>query len=894
MNRLLLPRIVVLLVFVALVGRLYQLQLVDTEASKYRYATQVRTTRFLPVRPIRGEILAADGKTLLAESVPIFSVSLRPADLPDADTEPHERAAVFAQLGQLLGISATLVVSPAAALDQDPALRNDLLQGLGLTSVDQFQRHSDTPPLRLAIGPGQNAEAAALAARHSSVAQFSLPGGLEPPAPGAHTPVPSAALTGTLVISPAIAMQIPALYDDMRRLLGQSALDALDQPEQLVWATVAVPAARGMTALKLSQAYSNNLSLENPIAAQVARANVPGFQTVIVKQDIPREIALVLRENAASLPGVVVEQDYRRRYPLSGEVQSLSHMLGYIGRVNECDLVRGNPARSWMMSLLESISHASECGVVQKQINPTSLGMARYLNDDRIGKDGLEASYEDALRGQLGMEAILVDALNHPVRAPQVVQPARDGTNLVMTIDVGFQRQVEQILRNWIDVGERRRLQQSGVFAYKRDYKPIRSGVALVMEVHTGRVLAMVSWPSYDNNIWDPSQAAEWERMFAPTNPEAQKELVRLAPLTNHAIAGQYPPGSTLKQFDASIALQKGVIAADTKIRDPGRLILEDQFVAGRLYPFVNSTTRDNGLLTVSDALKVSSNIFFMTVAGGNKGPQVKNLKPDEQTIAGGLGIDDLASGLSWFGFGQPTGIRLAGEQKGRVPTPKWKQNALLQAWTTGDTYNAAIGQGNLEVTPIQLISGAIAVANGGDLYQPQIVKALTDSNGKVLQEVTPQLLRHIDVAPQYFSVVREGMRRSVTEGVNVAARDDCSGLQIAGKTGTAEFGPLLTVPTTDGKNTRQVRQSHSWFVGFAPYDDPQIEVLALVEGTGDLGDGSATIAVPAVTQIMQAYFKVIPPSPLPRGCQQDLPPLPPYVEPAAAQAPYEWPERGR
>jgi penicillin-binding protein 2 len=124
-------------------------------------------------------------------------------------------------------------------------------------------------------------------------------------------------------------------------------------------------------------------------------------------------------------------------------------------------------------------------------------------------------------------------------------------------------------------------------------------------------------------------------------------------------------------------------------------------------------------------------------------------------------------------------------------------------------------------------------------------------------------------------------MRRSVTEGVNIAARDQCSGLQIAGKTGTAEFGPSIEIPPLNGKPRPSVRQSHSWFVGFAPYDKPQIEVLALVEGSGDLGDGSATIAVPAVTQIMQAYFNVVPPNPLPRGCQADLPPLPPRIEPA-------------
>ncbi len=129
-----------------------------------------------------------------------------------------------------------------------------------------------------------------------------------------------------------------------------------------------------MVALKLSEIYTTNLQLENPIAGQITRANVPGYQTIIVKQDIPREVALVLRENAASLPGVVVEQDYQRRYPLSGQVQSLSHMLGYIGRVDECDLARGNPARSWMMSLLESVSHAAECGFVQKADQPDLAG----------------------------------------------------------------------------------------------------------------------------------------------------------------------------------------------------------------------------------------------------------------------------------------------------------------------------------------------------------------------------------------------------------------------------------------------------------------------------------------------------------------------------------------
>src|SRR5262245_37617149 len=159
MNRLLLPRIAALLIFVVLVGRLYQLQLVDTEANKYRYATRVRTTRFLPVRPIRGEIFAAGGKTMLAESVPIFSASIRRADLPDPETEPRERAAVFARLSQSLGISSTLTISPAAVLDQDPVLRGDLIQGLGLAAVGSAQRYSDRPPLRLTVAAAQSVAA---------------------------------------------------------------------------------------------------------------------------------------------------------------------------------------------------------------------------------------------------------------------------------------------------------------------------------------------------------------------------------------------------------------------------------------------------------------------------------------------------------------------------------------------------------------------------------------------------------------------------------------------------------------------------------------------------------------------------------------------------------------
>ncbi|HEU5099019.1 MAG TPA: penicillin-binding transpeptidase domain-containing protein [Roseiflexaceae bacterium] len=874
MNRLILPKLAVLLILVTLVGRLYQLQLVPDEADRFRDSTRARTTRFLPVRPTRGEIFASDGKTLLAESVPIYTVSVRPADLPSRNEHPHQRAEVFAQLSQLLGISNTLTISPAQALDQDIVLRNDLTQGLGAAVVAAAQRHEANLPLRLPITPAQGDEAAALVARYRPTLDFEN----QTAAAG------STSISDTLVISPGTSLQSnQALRDDLAQLVGQAALDAAGQPQSLAWATLTAPPGRSLTALQLSEAYSNTLQLTNPIAERVDSIDIPGYQTLSIKSDIPRDVALVLRENASSLPGVVVEQDYRRRYPLSDEIKTLSPLLGYIGRVGECDLARQNTARSWVGSLLDSIGHAEECGIIKKKISPDQLGIPSYLEDDRIGKDGVEASYETELRGQLGWEGLLVDANGQPVRAPQTVQPTRDGDNLVLTIDVPFQRQVEQILRNWIDISERRRLASDGKFAYKRDYKPIRAGVAIVMEVHTGRVLAMVSWPSYDNNVWgDPKRYGELRALLDTSNPENR----RLTPLLNHAIALQYPPGSTLKQFDASIALQAGTITPDTIIHDPGKLVVDNKFFPGHPNTYPNAGLRAFGDIDVEQALLHSSNVFFMSVLGGNK-DQVMNLKEDEQNIPEGLGIAKFAEGLDWFGFGKPTGIRLVGEQPGLVPTPAWKQKVLLQAWTTGDLYNAAIGQGNLEVTPLQLVTGAVAVANNGYLYQPQIVKAITDSSGKLVQEIQPVLANRVPVNPDKFAVVRDGMRRSVTEGPNIAARDPCSGLQIAGKTGTAEFGPLIELPPLDGKQRAPIRQSHSWFVGFAPYDNPQIEVLALVEGSGDMSDGSATITVPAVTQIMQAYFNITPPNPLPKNCQQDLPPLPARIDPNAPPKEY-------
>ncbi|GAB4425680.1 MAG: penicillin-binding transpeptidase domain-containing protein [Chloroflexi bacterium OHK40] len=776
MPRLIALRALLLIVVAVLVGRLYQLQLVDSDSRRFGNDIDVTTRRSITVPPRRGEIYAADGWTLLAESVPIYNLAVVPGRLPSRSGEPWRRAEVLARIGQVVGLTSTLTISPTAALQERPALRT-ALRNLG--------------------APAQ------------------------------------------ITASPAIS--------------------------------VTVPPAATLRALQLTRTHSDVLTLQSPIEALIDREIVRGYQSVVVKEDISQSLALAISENSTYLPGVQVVEGFRRRYPQSAAIPSLSHLLGYVGRISECELVAENPASSWLTSLADVIGHAGSCGLIPKQIDPASIGLPPYQVDDRIGKDGLEAAYEAELRGRMGIETLLVDALQRPVSAPERIRPVENGHNLVLTIDTAFQAEVERILRRWIAEGERRRL--AATEDYKRNYDPIVAGAAVAIDPRDGRVLAMVSLPAYDNNVWvDPTRSAELQALLAPGDPAALAELLRLAPLTNRAIAGQYPPGSTLKQFVGAAALQQGVIGVETRLRDPGFLQLIER--NGAPFELPNSVrNRDNGELTVVDALRLSSNVFFASVAGGND--QATNL--DERALrVRGLDIDGLVEGLEWFHLGRPTGVDLAGEAPGLVPTQAWKAQTKREVWTTGDTYNTAIGQGDMLVTPLQLAVATGGVATDGRIYRPHVVQAIVDGSGTLVRAVAPELLGQAPVEPAYMQAIRQGMRDSVTNGLNVAAREECSGLRIAGKTGTAEFGPLLTNP-----QGRLVRQSHAWFVGFAPYENPEIVVAVLIEGVGDLGDGSSTMAVPAVTQIMQAHFKVAPPAEAPRTCPAmpaDPEPAPPVV----------------
>ena len=735
-GRVIFLRVISLLIFVALLSRLQQLQF-GRGAESSRAQIEGSVTRTDYISPQRGEIFASDGTTLLAAAEPTSIVAIRAESLPSASRKNiFARNAVFMRLSLVLPFTDTFTISPTTVLQTNPVFAS-------------------------------------------------------------------------------------AVYSITTMLPAETSF----APYQAI--TMTVPKGQQMAALQLSRVYSDVVTLYPGVEQKLTEANTPPYLLVPIASDVPRDIAFALRENSAILPGVKVVESFRRSYPLSSDLPSLSHLLGYTGRINEAEVAALNPA------------------------NPGEGGK-NYLENDIIGKDGLEYEYEDVLRGALGTNQIEVDAFQRTVGEPTTLRPMENGQNLTLNIDLELQRASEEILLKWLNIADARRIQ----IASKNDkigqkvanYKPINKGVIIVMNVNTGAILASVSLPAYDNSVFTQPILTQADADYIFNNLED-------TPLVNRAINGRYPPGSTFKQFTAAAGLRNGVISPSTQFYDPGVLIVKNEFNETITNEYPNSGRRVNGLLNVSDALKVSSNVFFNIVGGGTE--YVVNLKPTDPQLTNSLGIDRFYDMLvDDYGFNKPTGIDLPGESKGLIPNKDWKAKAQGRNWGIGDTYISAIGQGDVLVTPLQLLRATVATANRGTVYRPQVVKSITSLDQTAQITLTPIIDHQIELAPEYWNVIREGMRRSVRDdnaynrianGNNKPAGAllaDIDRFDVAGKTGTAEY------------EDKGVLRSHSWFVGFAPFDKPEIAVLALLEGTGDLGDGSGTLALPAVVDVFRAYYK--------------------------------------
>ncbi len=403
-----------------------------------------------------------------------------------------------------------------------------------------------------------------------------------------------------------------------------------------------------------------------------------------------------------------------------------------------------------------------------------------YYDLTETGVTALEAEYNDLLTGKNGQMLTETDALGH-IRSEGTIIPAKEGGTLELSIDANLQKLFENAI------------------ASTASGKGFIAGAGVIMDVHTGAVLALVSYPSYDANVMASGGPAS---VIAAYNTDPGH------PFLDHAVQGVYAPGSIVKPFVASGALTDGVITPSTIIDDPGFLSLPDPYHPGKT--FIYKGWKALGPVDVEKAIAWSSDVFFYTVGGGFGSQK-------------GLGIDRLDYWYQQFGLGTTTGIDLPGEASGLVPTPAWKKSILNEPWYLGDTYFTAIGQYSMQVTPIQMARATAAVANGGKLFTPTLIAGQKPS------------FTTVPVAASALAVVRDGMRQGVTSAL--AGAINLPYVSVAAKTGTAQTG------------TRN-QYDNAWVEGFFPYEHPQYAFAVVLE-RGPSGAGEQ--AVNAMRELFDA-----------------------------------------
>ena len=418
-------------------------------------------------------------------------------------------------------------------------------------------------------------------------------------------------------------------------------------------------------------------------------AGIAPYRPVVIAQDVSEHVAMQILEESYSLPGVDINTASVREYP-TGELTS--DIIGYMGRI---------PAEQ-------------ELELIKQGYDPAY---------DRIGYSGLEASLEDTLAGQRGRNVWEVDVAGRTIGDPVVsVQPV-PGLSVRLTIDTELQQAAEDALKHEIatlNAGAGQIISETGSI--------------LAMNPQTGEILAMVSYPSYDNSRFARNIDVPYYLKVA-ADP--------LTPLVNHVTQSLYPPGSTWKLITSTGVLQEHVIDPESLLNDPGQLLLPNKYApndTAAAQRFVCWLPQGHGNLNIIGAIAQSCDVYFYQVGGGNPEVSPQVLRP------GGLGIDDLFRYATAFGIGSKLGVELPFENAGRMPDQDWKRRLYGENWSTGDTYNAAFGQGYVNVTPLQLGNAISAIINGGTLHQPTLIHDYLDADGNVAQPFEPIVERTIDI----------------------------------------------------------------------------------------------------------------------------------------------------
>ena len=607
-----------------------------------------------------------------------------------------------------------------------------------------------------------------------------------------------------------------------------------------------VPVGGPVTDESLEEAKLFAACVEGPGIAQMValQDTLAPFSPVKVKCNVSEEIARIVEEQSVNWPGVAVDVEPIRDYP-TGSLTA--HLIGFLGPI---------PA------LFEDEFRA-------KGFIP---------NRDKIGYAGVEDSMQDILAGRNGLRVVQIDVAGQEIRNLEPPIAAVPGHNVYLTIDTRLQAAAEATL-----------LEEIRFWNTYFNKVRISSGVIIAMNPKTGEILAMTSYPTYENNRFTRIIPAYY---YEQLSQDPRK------PLLNNAISAEYPPGSVFKLATATGAINEDVVELGEIIQAPGQLLLCERFnpndvcTDNNTRPFVDHIfdvrPEGFGAITFLQCIAFSSNVCFYKLGGGY-----------EDEINPGLGIERLRQYARALGYDEPTGIELKGEQDGLIPDPQWKRINTGENWSTGDTYIASVGQGYVLVTPLQVLMAGSVIANSGKLMQPTIIREVTDGDGNVIptwfnpndftvtefetegsyqiSPFTPNLKWDLTVTPKIESfscdelycslnedvlktvdpssmqAVREGTRLAVTDPAFGTLHDLFSDfpIAVAGKTGTAEY--CDDVARAADRCAFGAWPTHSWTIAYAPYDDPEIVILAFAYNGGE----GASVAGPMVKRLMESYFEI-------------------------------------
>lgn len=457
--------------------------------------------------------------------------------------------------------------------------------------------------------------------------------------------------------------------------------------------------------------------------------------------------------NRYRFPGIEIKARIFRQYP---EKEIVSHVVGYISRINDKDL--------------EQIELNGE--------------LNNYRGSHYIGKIGIEQSYEKQLHGISGFEEVETDAIGRSIRVLSRTPPI-PGNNLILSLDLGLQEAAEKAF------GDHR-------------------GALVALDPNNGEVLAFVSKPGYDTNLFIGGIDHEnWNQLNSSID----------RPLNNRALRGVYPPGSTFKPFMALAALELGKRTPEYSMSDPGYFTL----------PGVQRRYRDwkvggHGRVNLHKSLVVSCDTYYYSLAND-------------------LGINNIHNFISQFGLGKKTGIDMEGEATGLLPSSAWKMRQYNQKWYAGDTISVSIGQGYNLTTPLQLAFATMMIANNGKAYLPRLVKQIQNSQTGDVEDIPAKLLYSLNLKPKHFEIVKSALVDVTRPGGTAARAGANAAYNFAGKTGTSQVIGIKQGERYNEKSINERHRDHAMFIGYAPAEDPKIALAVLVENSGTGGSTAAPVA---------------------------------------------------